>query len=185
MLYLWKKILKKFAKDKNYQKFRGHCHYTGKYRGAAHSICNLKFNLPNEIPVVFHNVSNYDYHFIIKELGNEFEGKSEYLGENKEQYKNFSVPIKKEITKIDKSGNEIVVTISYKIKFIDSARFMTTSLSNPVDNLAEGIQKIKCKDCDCFLEYESVKDNLIKYKCLSCNKGYSNKIDEELIKKEI
>ena len=59
---------------------------------------------------------------------------------------------------------------------------MATSLSNLVDDLTEGIQEIKCKDCDCFLEYESVKDNLIKYKCLSCNKSYSNKIDEELKK---
>ena len=45
-----------------------------------------------------------------------------------------------------------------------SARFMACSLSNLVDNLAEGIHKIKCKDCDCFLKYESIKDNLIKYK---------------------
>ena len=70
--------------------------------------------------------------------------------------------------------------LSYKIKFIDSPRFMTTSLSNLVDNLTEGFHEIKCKDCDCSLEYESVKDNLIKYKCLSCNKGYSNKLDEKL-----
>ena len=56
---------------------------------------------------------------------------------------------------------------------------MVSSLSNLVDNLAEGIQKIKRKDCDCFLEYESVKDNLIKYKCLSCNKDHSNKLDEK------
>ena len=49
-----KNFLKKFAKDKNYQKVRDHCHYTGKYRGASHSICNLKFNVPNEILAVFH-----------------------------------------------------------------------------------------------------------------------------------
>ena len=60
---------------------------------------------------------------------------------------------------------------------------MATSLSNLVDNLTEGIHKIKCKDCDCFLEYESVKDNLIKYKCLFCNKTYSNKTDEKLKKR--
>ena len=81
-----KRTLKKF---KNYRKVRDHCHYTGKYRGAAHSICNLKFNVPGEIPVVFHNSSNYDYHFIIKELANEFEGQFECLGENKEKYKTF------------------------------------------------------------------------------------------------
>ena len=88
----------------------------------------------------------------------------------------------KEVTKIDKDGNESVITISYKIKLIDSVRFMASSLSNLVDNLTERIHKIKCKYCDCFLEYESVKDNLIKYKCLSCNKDYSNKLDEKLKK---
>ena len=51
--------------------------------------------MPNQISVVFHNSSNYDYHFIIKELANEFEGQFECLGENKEKYKKFSVPIKK------------------------------------------------------------------------------------------
>ena len=56
---------------------------------------------------------------------------------------------------------------------------MTSSLSNLFDNLAEGIHKVKCKGCNYF-EYESVKDNLIKYKCLFCNKDYSNKTDEKL-----
>ena len=76
---------------------------------------------------------------------------------------NVSLPIQKEVTKIDKDGNENVVPISYKIKFVDSARFMASSLPNLVDNLTEGIHKIKCKDCDCFAEYESVRDNLIRY----------------------
>ena len=67
--------------------------------------------------------------------------------------------------KIDKDGNESVETISYKIKFINSVRFIATLLSNLVDNLAEGIHKVKCKDCDCFLEYESVRENLIRCKC--------------------
>ena len=82
-----------------------------------------------------------------------------------------------------KTGNETVQTTSYKIKLIDAARLMTSSLSNIVDNLTERIHKIKCKDCDCFPEYESVKDNFIKYKCLSFKKDYSNKLDEELKKK--
>ena len=62
-----------------YWKFRDFYHYIGKYRDAARRICNLKFNEPHEIPVVFHNGSNYDYHFIIKEFPNEFEGKFECL----------------------------------------------------------------------------------------------------------
>ena len=60
------------CKSINYWKVRDHCHYTGKYRGAAHSICNLKFKVPNEILVIFHSGSSYDYHFIIKELAKEF-----------------------------------------------------------------------------------------------------------------
>ena len=66
-------------------------------------------------------------------------------GENTEKYKIFSVPIEKEMTKIDKEGNESVATISCKLKFIDSARFMANSLSNLVDNLKGGIHKVKCK----------------------------------------
>ena len=159
-----------------------HCHFTGKYRDATHSICNLRFNVLNEIPVVFHNHSNYNYHFIIKELANGFEGQFECVWESTERYKTFSGPREKEITNIDKDGNESVGTITYKIKFIDSARLMASSLSNLFDNFTEGIHKIKCKNCGFFLEYESVKDSLIKYKCLFCNKDYSNKLDEKLKK---
>ena len=100
--------------------------------------------MPNEIPVVFHNGSKYDYHFIIKELESEFEGSFECIEENREIYKIFSVPIKKEALNINKDGSKSVETMSYKIKFIDSSRFMVTSLSKLVNNLAEGIHKIKC-----------------------------------------
>ena len=103
--------------------------------------------------------------------------------EYREKCKTFSVSIKNEIKKTDKEGNAAVETISYKIKFIDNARFKASSLSNLVGNLAEGIHKIKCKNCRCFLEYESVKYNLIKYEWLSCSKDYSNKLDEEWTKK--
>ena len=78
------------------QKVRDHCHYTGKYRGATHSNCNLKYKTTKKIPVVFHNGSTYDYHFIIKQLAREFKGFFECLGENTEKYITFSAPIKKE-----------------------------------------------------------------------------------------
>ena len=78
---------------KIYQKVKDHCHYTGKFRGAAHSICNLRYKVQRKIPVKIHNVSKYDYHFIIKELAEEFKGQFECLGENTE--KTFSLPIKK------------------------------------------------------------------------------------------
>ena len=74
-----------FSKHKNYGKVRDRSHYTGKHRDTAHSICNLKFDVPNEILVVYRNGSNYDYKLIIKELANEFEGELECLGENKEK----------------------------------------------------------------------------------------------------
>ena len=65
-------------KIKKYCKLRDHCHYTGKHRGAAHSICNLKYSVPKYISIAFYNGSNYDYHFIIKELTEEFK-KTIYL----------------------------------------------------------------------------------------------------------
>ena len=107
--------------NKKQQKVRDYCHYTGKYRGAAHNNCNLRYKIPKEIPVVFHNGSTYDYHFIIKELVKEFEGNFERLGENTEKYITFSVPIKKKIDNKD-------LEITYKIKFVDSYRFISSSL---------------------------------------------------------
>ena len=79
-----KGILQKSAKDRSYRKVRYHCHYAGKYRGSAQSICDLKFNVPNKIPAVFHMGSSYYYHFIITELENEFEREFKSLEENKE-----------------------------------------------------------------------------------------------------
>ena len=85
----------------------------------------LNYKTPQGIPVVFRNGSTYDYHFIIKELAEEFKGQFQCLGENTEKYINFSVPIKN-----DKK-------IECKIKFIDSLRFMSSSLSSLIDNLSE------------------------------------------------
>ena len=65
-------IEKKCAKYKKYCKVQDHCHYTGEYRGAAHSLCDLKYSIPKQITIIFHNESNYDYCFIIKELAEEF-----------------------------------------------------------------------------------------------------------------
>ena len=65
----------------------------------------------------------------MKKLANNFKGKFECLGDNAEKYKTFSVWIEKEITKVNKDGNEDIITISCKIKFIDSARFKAISVS--------------------------------------------------------
>ena len=82
-------------KFEKYRKVMDHCHYTGKFRGAAHNICNLRYKVQREIPVVSHHGSAYDYHLIIKELTEEFESDFNCLGENTEKYITFSVPIKK------------------------------------------------------------------------------------------
>ena len=87
--------------DKKNYKVRDHSHYMGKYRGAAHNICNLKYKVPKEILIVFHNGSTYDYHFIIKVLVKKFEDNFECLGENTEKYITFLVPIKKNIENKD------------------------------------------------------------------------------------
>ena len=169
---------KEFDKsDKKHYKVRDHCHYTGKYRGAAHNICTLRYKIPKEIPVVFHNGSTYDYHFIIKELVKEFDGNFECLGENTEKYITFSAPIKKKIENKD-------IEITYKIKFIDSYRFMSMPLSKFIDNLSEGIHNNKCADCKSCLDYvRSTKNEKLILKCFNCETYYRKKFNKELIKR--
>ena len=164
-------------KVKKYPKVRDHCH-SGEYRAAAHSICNLKYSAPKKILIVFHNGSNYDYHFIIRDLAEEFKKQFTCLGENTNKYIAFTVPVKKEIKRIDKNGEVVTKNISCLSQFIYSARFMASSLLNLVNNLCEGIHRIKCKygnddkkcetcvikcKCyDCVLEYTNFKDDLVE-----------------------
>ena len=163
--------------DKKHYKVKDHCHYTRKYRGAAYNICNLRYKIPKEIPILFHNGSTYDYHFIFKELGKEFDGDFECLGENTEKYITFSAPIKKEINNKDK-----IIEITYKIKFIDSYRFMSTSLSKLVDNLSEVLLNNKCVNCESCLDYIKNKDEKLIFKCFNCKQKYEKDFDKELIK---
>ena len=107
---------------------RDHCHVTGKYRGSAHEFCNLNFQLTDKIPVVFHNLKGYDSHFIMQEIGN----------------------IVKENSYVDAKGNKREMSINVipcnmekymafmlgrYLLFIDSFQFMSSSLSNLVNNL--------------------------------------------------
>ena len=73
-------------KEKSYWKVRNTCHYSGKYKSVGHVICNLRYKIKNKIAVIFHNVSNYDYHLTIKELAREFEEQLECLGKNTKKY---------------------------------------------------------------------------------------------------
>ena len=168
---------KEFDKsDKKHHKVRDHCNYTGKYRGATHNICNLRYKIPKEIPLVFHNGSTYDNHFIIKELVKEFEGNFECLGKNTEKYIIFSVPIKK---RIGNNNREI----TYKIQFIDSFRFMATSLSKLVDNLTDDIHSDKCVDCKSDLSFMKIMDEALIFRCFNCKKNYEKEINKELIER--
>ena len=90
------------------------------------------------------------------------------------KYITFSVPISKELD----NGK----TITYKLKFIDSFRFMSTSLSSLVDNLSEKLYSDKCKDCKSELDYMSIKNNQLIFQCLKCKKNYK-KDYKELIKR--
>ena len=99
--YVCKKEFNTDKNDKNAvklnHKVRDHCHYTGRYRGVSHNICNLRYKISKEIPIVFHNGSTYDYHFVIKKLAKDFDVQFECFGGNTEKYITFSVPIKKDL----------------------------------------------------------------------------------------
>ena len=86
-----------FGKKKNHMNVRDHHHYTGKYRGAAHLICNLRYSTQIDIPVFFHNGTNYDFNLIINELAKEFRSEMRCIPLNTNKYMSFSIPIKKEI----------------------------------------------------------------------------------------
>ena len=171
--------------DKKHHKVRDHCHYTGKYRGAAHNICNLRYKVPKEIPVIFHNGFTYDYHFIIKELVKAFEGNFDCLGENTGKYITFSVPLKKKIrqSRVPQHVENKNLEITYKIKFIDSFKFMSLSLSKLVDNLSEGIHNNKCANCKSNLDYIKTKNEKLILECYNCKQRYRKKFNKELIKR--
>ena len=130
----------KFCVDKddkdyiNRKKVKDHCHYTGKFRGAAYIKCNLNY----KVPIVIHNAS-YDTHFIINQLAEEFKGELNCIGKNMEKHITFSVRIKKE----GDNGKKI----AYKLRFIDIFRFMSTLLSEIVDNMSGISNSIECKSC--------------------------------------
>ena len=71
-------------------KVRDHCHITGKYRGSAHKDCNINVTLNHKIPVVFHNLKNYDSHLIMQELG-KFNLKINVIPNGLEKYISFSI----------------------------------------------------------------------------------------------
>ncbi|KYN14452.1 hypothetical protein ALC57_13339 [Trachymyrmex cornetzi] len=110
---------------------------TGRYRGPAHSNCNLSYKTSLYIPVVFHNLSGYDAHFIIKEIATAYDGQVDVLPITKEKYISFTKHV--DSTK-DKNTNHFQKNC-VKLRFIDSFKFLSTSL----DKLASYLDKDKLK----------------------------------------
>ena len=167
-----------FGKKKNHMNVRDHHHYTGKYRGAAHLICNLRYSTQIDIPVFFHNGTNYDFNLIITELAKEFRSEMRCILLNTSKYMSFSIPIKKEIKK-QKEQNEQnepkkpkKKVITYSLKFIDSAKHISKALSTLVDNLSE-INKCNCEvteDKDIKLKIiKNTGKTIIRTTCKICN----------------
>ena len=94
VIFVKENLKKNMLQIKKDCKVRDHCLYTGEYRSALHSICYLKYSVPEKIPIAFHNESSYDHHFIIKDLAEEFKKQFTVSGENTEKYKHFAVSIK-------------------------------------------------------------------------------------------
>ena len=97
---------KVFGKAKKHKKVRDHDHYTGKFRGAAHCICNLRYRTQIEMPVFFHNGTNYDFNLLIEELAKEYNSDISCIPLNTNKYMSFSVPIKKEMIKSDDDDDD-------------------------------------------------------------------------------
>ena len=113
-------------------KVRDHCHFTGQYRGAAHNSCNLQCRKPMILPVVFHNLQGYDAHLFIKQLSS-IPGELNCLPSTEEKYISFSKKIKVDEYKSRHTGEN--VSLYFEIRFIDSFKFLQTSLANLVGNL--------------------------------------------------
>ena len=77
---------KVFGEAKKHRKVRDHDHYTGKFRGTAHSICNLRYSTQKDIPVFFHNGTNYDVNLVINELAKEFRSELNCIPLNGEKF---------------------------------------------------------------------------------------------------
>ena len=121
------------GEDLGNDRVRDHCHFTGRYRGPAHNICNLKYRKPESVSVFFHNLSGYDSHLFIKKLGSPDEKENiDCIPNNEEKYITFSKTIKKGQYK-NKKGE--IKDKTFKIVFKDSLKFMSSSLGALVNNL--------------------------------------------------
>ena len=118
---------------KNDNKVRDHCHYTGRYRGAAHNKCNLKYSKPKDVPVFFHNLSGYDSHLFIRSLASPNPKENiECIPNNEEKYITFTKNI---IVGQYTNKKGEVKDKTFKIVFKDSLKFTRSSIEALVNNL--------------------------------------------------
>ncbi|XP_071652904.1 uncharacterized protein [Temnothorax longispinosus] len=116
------------------KRVRDHCHLPGRYRGPAHSRCNLNYRNVYVILVFFHNLSSYDAHFIVKKIANDFEDGVDLLPLTKESYISFSKIVKE--TQTDGGWDRYV-----KLRFVDSYKFLAVS----IETLASYLNKDKLR----------------------------------------
>ena len=115
-------------------KVRDHCHYTGRYRGAAYNLCNLKYSKPKNVSVFFHNLTGYDSHFIIKKLYAANKERIYCIPNNEEKYISFT----KTITTGEYKGKDGKTKYkTFDIVFKDSYKFMSDSIDRLVKNTPE------------------------------------------------
>ena len=120
-----------FDNSKEYCKVRDHCHYTGKYRGALHSKCNLRLKRTKTIPVFAHNLNGYDSHLFVKRLAHT-QGDVNCIPRNEEKYITFTKSV---LVHIINKGDDEQVNIYSNLKFVDTINFMQTSLEKLVENM--------------------------------------------------
>ena len=116
-----------------YKKVADHCHLTGRFRGAAHEVCNLKAKVPEFTPVFMHNLDGYDSHLFIKNMGNEF-GEITAIPNNEEKYVSFSLKI---IWGEFEDNEGKKHNLYHEIRFLDSLKFMNYPLADLVKNLGK------------------------------------------------
>ncbi|XP_057308119.1 uncharacterized protein LOC130646005 [Hydractinia symbiolongicarpus] len=178
---------KPFDGCENIRKVRDHCHYTGKYRGATHAICNLKYKIPGHIPVIFHNLSGYDAHLFIRELGEKYDIQDiGCIAENTEKYISFNVKIKVPLGGMGYGDGETYTTI--EIRFIDSCRFMPSSLDKLASNLiGTNAAGMKCQQCaDTCLEFQSIDaEYKVRFWCKNCNSNTTKQLHQDKIKENV
>lgn len=143
-------------------KVRDHSHMSGNFRGAAHQSCNLNYQEAHHIPIIFHNMSNYDIHFIIKGIAinfpNRLQGDVSIIPCTDERYISF--------TKTIMSAHQSDYKRSIKLRFIDSLRFMPRSLDYLSSLLPQSEKKILCREFS--KEYDENHIHLLQRKGVFC-----------------